>query len=214
MDSVHGNPEETHSRREREKAAHRQEIMDAAVRVFARRGFAAATLDEIAQEAEFSRGALYLYFPSKEDLLFNVLYDLGKTVVNGFKITLNGKKSFREELTDLFTGAAEFTFTQSDRLKIATSLHLISVSGLPEDALMKMYTLHEEMLNVLCERTRKARDDGELRDVPIDAVAWMIDGSLDSMAISRWGFETVDELRKAGVTFIDILFSGIENKKE
>jgi AcrR family transcriptional regulator len=214
MDIVHVNPEETLSRREREKAAHRQEIMNAAVRVFARRGFAAATLDEIAQEAEFSKGTLYLYFPSKEDLLFNVLFDLVQFVVVGFKTTLKGTRSFRAELTDLFTGAAKFTFTHQDRLKIPMSLHFISLSGLPEEAFMKMHDLHEEMLNVLRERTRKAREDGELRDVPIEAVAWMILGSLQSMTVSRWGYETEDELTKAGVTFIDIFFSGIENIKE
>jgi len=60
----------TISRREREKLAHRQEILDAATRVFAEKGFFSATLDEVAQEAEFSKGTVYLYFSSKDDLLF------------------------------------------------------------------------------------------------------------------------------------------------
>lgn len=214
MDIVHGTQNEPLTRREREKAAHRQEILDAAVRVFSRRGFAAATLDEIAQEAEFSKGAIYLYFPSKEDLLFNMIMDLGHFAMEGFKKVLCGAKSFREELTDLFTSAAEFMFTHRERLKIAMSLHMISLSGLPDDAFMKICTHHQEMVGMLCERTRKARENGEIRDVPIEAVAWMIHGSLDSMAVTKWGYGTVEELKEASLTFVDILFSGIENKKE
>jgi AcrR family transcriptional regulator len=214
MDTIPAHPDESLSRREREKAAHRQEILDAAVRVFARRGFAAATLDEIAQEAEFSKGALYLYFPSKEDLLFNVLFDLANVVLRGFKTSLRGAKSFRRELADLYTGAAEFSFTHRDELKIAMSLHMAFMSGLSEEAHLKMFNIHEEIVNVLRERTRKALADGELRDVPIDGVAWMIHGSINSIAMTRWECETPEELKQASVTFIDIIFGGIEKKKE
>lgn len=47
----------------------RQEILDAALRVFARRGYSAATNAEIAREAGVTAGALYYYFTSREDLI-------------------------------------------------------------------------------------------------------------------------------------------------
>ena len=56
----------TETRREREKALHRQEILEAAKRVFARKGFSGATIDEIAQEAEFSKGAMYIHFEKEQ----------------------------------------------------------------------------------------------------------------------------------------------------
>jgi len=46
----------------------RQQIMDAAKKVFAARGFGGATIESIAEEAEFSPATLYLYFNSKDDL--------------------------------------------------------------------------------------------------------------------------------------------------
>ncbi len=46
------------------------EILAAARRVFARRGYDAATLDEVAQEAGIAKGTLYLYFPSKEEIFW------------------------------------------------------------------------------------------------------------------------------------------------
>ena len=65
----------TETRREREKAMHRQEILEAAKRVFARKGFAGATIDEIAQEAEFSKGAMYIHFENKEDLFLSLIHE-------------------------------------------------------------------------------------------------------------------------------------------
>lgn len=46
-----------------------QELLDAALEVFVERGFAAARLDEVAKRAGVSKGTVYLYFSSKEDLL-------------------------------------------------------------------------------------------------------------------------------------------------
>ena len=52
----------------RRKTARPAEIIEAALSVFAENGFAAARLDEIARRAGVSKGALYLYFETKEDL--------------------------------------------------------------------------------------------------------------------------------------------------
>ncbi|MCR5874676.1 TetR/AcrR family transcriptional regulator [Phenylobacterium sp. J426] len=52
----------------RRKAERPAEIVRAAMAVFAEKGFAAAKLDEIAARAGVSKGALYLYFETKEDL--------------------------------------------------------------------------------------------------------------------------------------------------
>ena len=55
-------------RRQREKEQRRKAIVDAAERVFFTKGMETATMDEVAEEAELSKGTLYLYFKSKEDL--------------------------------------------------------------------------------------------------------------------------------------------------
>jgi AcrR family transcriptional regulator len=51
----------------------RDEILTAALRVFARRGYGQASVDEIAEEAGYSKGALYWHFSDKEDLLLTLL---------------------------------------------------------------------------------------------------------------------------------------------
>jgi AcrR family transcriptional regulator len=51
----------------------RDELLSAALRVFARRGYREAGVDEIAGEAGYSKGALYWYFSGKEELLMALL---------------------------------------------------------------------------------------------------------------------------------------------
>ncbi len=58
----------TAERKEREKQHRREEILAAAENVFFAKGFLKATMDDIAKEAELSKGTLYLYFKSKDDL--------------------------------------------------------------------------------------------------------------------------------------------------
>ena len=60
-------------RREREKIQRRNDIIDAAKHVFFKRGLKAATMDQIAKRAELSKGTLYLYFKSKEELYVALL---------------------------------------------------------------------------------------------------------------------------------------------
>ena len=52
------------------KAKTRNDLLDAAAAVFARRGYQAATLDEVAEAAGYTKGAVYSNFESKEDLFF------------------------------------------------------------------------------------------------------------------------------------------------
>lgn len=55
-------------RKEREKIQRRNVIIDAAERVFFKEGIENASMDQVALEAELSKGTLYLYFKSKEEL--------------------------------------------------------------------------------------------------------------------------------------------------
>ena len=56
-----------------EGGAGRDELLDAALRVFARRGYREASVDQIAAEAGYSKGALYWHFSGKAELLLALL---------------------------------------------------------------------------------------------------------------------------------------------
>ncbi|MGA7874481.1 MAG: TetR/AcrR family transcriptional regulator [Desulfoferrobacter sp.] len=60
-------------RKQREKEARIKSIKKSAGRLFAKKGFANVSMAEIAAAAEVSKGALYLYFKSKEELYFSLI---------------------------------------------------------------------------------------------------------------------------------------------
>lgn len=59
--------------RQRRKGERPQELLDAALALFVEKGFAATRSEEVAARAGVSKGTLYLYFPSKEELLKAVI---------------------------------------------------------------------------------------------------------------------------------------------
>jgi AcrR family transcriptional regulator len=61
--------------REEKKARTRAQLIDAAATVFARRGYLAASLDEVAEEAGLTKGAVYSNFDGKEELFQAVIDD-------------------------------------------------------------------------------------------------------------------------------------------
>ncbi len=65
----------TASRRERERAQRRDDILRAARAVFFQRGFHTATVDDVAVAAEVSKGTVYLYFDTKETILAHLLLE-------------------------------------------------------------------------------------------------------------------------------------------
>ncbi len=78
------------TRRERERTVRRQDFLNAARAVFAEKGFAPATMDEIAQRAEYGKGTIYNYFQGgKEDLLFALFDDLYEDILERTRRTLS-----------------------------------------------------------------------------------------------------------------------------
>lgn len=63
----------TLERRQREKEQRRMEILSAAREIFFAKGLEGSTMDEIADKAELSKGTLYLYFKSKDELYVSLL---------------------------------------------------------------------------------------------------------------------------------------------
>ena len=154
------------TRREREKALHRREISEAAKRVFARKGFAAATVDEIAQEAEFSKGAMYVHFESKEDLFLCLIQEklddleerLGKVVTSSedpeTKIIdlVKTYLTFFEEDRDFF----QIIASEQPRLGVETENQL--KENMRERYICDLNLIEEVMKDGVSKRILKAMD--------------------------------------------------------
>jgi TetR/AcrR family transcriptional regulator len=87
------------SSRQRRKEARPQELLDAALELFVDKGFAATRSEEVAARAGVAKGTLYLYFPSKEDLLKAVVREnLSALIAEGATIAGTFEGSTQELL--------------------------------------------------------------------------------------------------------------------
>jgi TetR/AcrR family transcriptional regulator len=100
----------TKERKEREKHLRRHTIINAAERIFFIHGIEKATMSQVAREAELSKGTLYLYFKSKDELYRAILlrgYEILKKEIDAaISETQNGYESVRQGLKALM----EFAF--------------------------------------------------------------------------------------------------------
>lgn len=117
-------------RKEREKQQRREEIINAAEKVFFSRGFDQATMDDIADEAELSKGTLYLYFKSKDWLHMEVAKKaiiLLNTFTN--KAAAKGSNAL-EKLRHMGRATIQFSRIYPDHMKA-----IIALTGMKSGAL-------------------------------------------------------------------------------
>jgi TetR/AcrR family transcriptional regulator len=87
---------------QRRKAERPSELIDAALALFVEKGFAATRIDEVAKRAGVSKGTLYLYYTSKEELLKAVIQERLSTEIARAAQTIAGHQGSAAEL---LTGA-------------------------------------------------------------------------------------------------------------
>ncbi len=86
----------TQSRKEHEKNARRNEILEAGLQLFAEKDFHEVTVDEIAERVGLSKGTLYLYFKNKDDLFFSIIQEKTDMLYQRLNATIEGDKPFTE----------------------------------------------------------------------------------------------------------------------
>src|SRR5215469_8095148 len=89
------------SRQQQRTAATRLKLLNAAEHIFARDGFEASRLEDIAARAGFTRGAFYANFASKEDLLFALMERIISDRVRAVRAILEQHESPRQRLRAL-----------------------------------------------------------------------------------------------------------------
>lgn len=95
-------------KRKREIEQARRHILRAAARVFAGKGFAAASMQEIAAEAGYSPPSLYSYFKGKQAILDSLLEQLEEESVGFFQVDFPSGLSLRQRLELLLMRQAEW----------------------------------------------------------------------------------------------------------
>jgi AcrR family transcriptional regulator len=146
----------------RRKAARPGEIVEAAMQVFAEKGFAAARLDDIAARAGVSKGALYLYFETKEDL-FRAVVD--QAIAPNLEGVWTAIAAHPGPLPDLLRTLAGRITALIGALPVGGVVKMVigEAGNFPELARVWHDQLISHLLDALTEAVRKAQARGEVR---------------------------------------------------
>ena len=129
-------------RKERERLARRQAILRAARQVFAEKGYTLATLDEIAERAEFGKGTLYNYFDSKEGLFTAAMASLLEDIRDIADQIGGDELGLRESLVEW---AGRVIGYYHDNQAFCRMLMRDKFSAQPDSATCHMEAAHERM---------------------------------------------------------------------
>jgi AcrR family transcriptional regulator len=170
--------------REEKKARTRAQLIDAAATVFARRGFVAASLDEVADEAGLTKGAVYSNFDSKEELFQAVIDErLNEPMLRrAADIGVTGNISERAmEGARLFVDIAQ----QERELFLLALEHNIYVARHPEHAAAFTTRYREQLATVADLITEHSEKWGLALPLPADQMAIAAEALAQGMALQR-----------------------------
>jgi AcrR family transcriptional regulator len=201
------------SRKEREYLAHREEILLAAQKVFAAKGFFPTTMSDIAREAEFGTGTLYKYFKSKEELYFTLIDEKVEEINRLVKVELSQMTSAVERIRKALGLQFEFFEKNRDFFRIYIS-ERNRFEWTVKDELGKGF--HEKMvayIDILAEVMKQGIEREEFRPLnPMDlahALVGIVNSFIFEWMISRESYPLVSKLD----TVLEIFLDGVKQMK-
>ena len=177
----------TPTTRQRRKETRPQELLDAALALFVEKGFAATRSEEVAHRAGVSKGTLYLYYPSKEELFKAVVRQtLSLIIAQGIELAESFEGSTSELLVKLM-----HTWWERVGDTPAAGIHkvvLAEVRNFPE--LAQFYT--DEVIvpadRLFSTTVQRGIDRGEYRPLPVHEVAHALIAPMIFHALHRHSF--------------------------
>ena len=175
----------------RRKDARPQEILEAALQVFAEKGFAAARMDEIAQRARVSKGTIYLYFESKE-AVFRALIQatLVRRVADLVALVRDHKGPIAPLLRELLMRLGHFLSTSD--LVMLPKMVIAEAGNFPDLARIYREEVVERGLALFGGLLQTGMDRGEFRKVPVHHAVRLCMAPLLLAAIWRTTFAPLD----------------------
>ncbi|MGY4829699.1 TetR/AcrR family transcriptional regulator [Sphaerotilaceae bacterium SBD11-9] len=173
--------------RQRRKEARPQELLDAALELFVEKGFAATRSDEVAVRAGVSKGTLYLYYPSKEELLKAVIQqNLAQLIAEGAGMADEFVGSSAELLATLMR-----TWWERVGNTPAGGIHKVvmtEVRNFPEIAQFYRDVVISPANDLLIRTLRRGIEAGEFREVPVEQVTQVLFAPLIFLALHKHSF--------------------------
>jgi len=151
-------------RRNREKEQRRTDIIDAAKRLFFTKGYNITTMDDIANEAELSKGTLYLYFKNKEELAFTIIYENIELIKRMIEKAAQYKGTGIEKIKRIARIIPDFYDKHTDFFDFTGNLdYNFSSTPEPDSVGAKCAAIVEEIIEIFVTVLKEGEKDGSMR---------------------------------------------------
>ena len=196
------------------RAAHaadrRRQILDAAVRVFARQGFHTCRVSDIADEAGVAYGLVYHYFQSKEQVLDTLFLERWNILLDAIKGIGDGPGTAREKLEAVASFIVDSYSHDPELMKVIIVEVTRAANSFGQTHLGEI----RQAYTGIAEIVRLAQGDGSFRsDISPDFAAMAFYGAIEQV-LTGWIFgllETGDEAFEEAKRFIvETVCGGLE----
>jgi AcrR family transcriptional regulator len=197
----------------RRKQARPGEILDAALTVFAEKGFAAARMEDIAARAGVTKGTIYLYFPSKEEVFKSLAR---KHVGDTLSDAIAQARSYQGSVRDFFAMmmAIMTAKIESGHVAVLPKIIIGESGNFPELARFWRDEVIDQALGMLSHIIEGGIARGEIRpDVTPDYAARLVIAPVVMSIIWRTVIAPTDKVpfdyRKFLALHLDVLMRGL-----
>lgn len=190
----------------------REEIVNAASRVFARRGFRGARMDDIVRESGLSKGLLYWYFKSKDAVIGEVLKRMLQPLVRETQRLAGGGGTAEDRLRSLGAAAVKEFHQMGKIVPITFELYALAFRN---KVFRKVFTgFFVDYVDAVAEVVKQGVAAGEFQ--PTDArAAAMTMGSIVEGTMLLWLFDSdavkIDEQVRYSV---DVMIRGLMKQED
>lgn len=206
-------------RKDREKEQRREDILDAAEKVFSEKGLAAATMDEIADAAELGKSTLYLYYKSKEDLYLAVTMRGGEILYQMFEASTSGNEPTLVLIRKLGEAYLEYFNKYRNYFRMYYFLETVQLHSQVSEEMKNLCQQQDQKIwAIVTGLIKRAIDEGLLEsDTNPNQVAVMLWSNCNGLMrqidrnCSYWkeglGIDLEETLRKANALIIEALMT-------
>ena len=164
---------EAHTKRERRKEARPGELLDAALDLFVEKGFAATRAEEVAARAGVSKGTLFLYFASKEELFKAVVRE---NISGRFQEWNTEFDTFAGTSTEMLRYAMKTWWERVGATKASgiTKLMMSEARNFPEIAAFYQQEVMRPGQDLIRRILQRGVDQGEFRPMNVDYAVYSV----------------------------------------
>ena len=166
----------------------RELLLQAAAVVFARQGFVATRVADIAAEAGVGKGTVYEYFSSKDELYFAVLESLNQDIMARVLRAMAGAPTATAALVEVMREGARMLVEQRELTPMNLDFCAYS-RGTPFERRFRQEVneVLRQVRQAICDIIHDGQRQGELRpEIDADGVATLIVGAFDGLGMQHW----------------------------